>query len=241
MPFRYVVSLLILLAGTSLASAQGRGHGHGGMRGGIGPYFIPSYYPNAFQRGYSGLLGYGYGSYPGYGYGYGCGMFPGYYGVGLGLGGLGLGGYGVALGYGGYGAYGAYPGIDPYLLQQQIIQQQNGVGQNPYPQPIVNLPPGEHMPSPRTDVAELVVNVPDDAEVWIEGVKMKQTGTRRRFTSPTLMPGVSYAYEVRATWTQNGRQVSDSNQVTLHAGDRASLTFINRPRRLDNAFSKAEK
>lgn len=234
---RSLISCGLLLIGAGLATAQGRGHGHGCAfnagavpRNGIGPFFVPSCYHSYCNNPYyANNYGYGYGNYPAYfgasiGLGYPFGYYP-------------------AIGYGGY-----YPPIDPYAQQNPTNQQNPTDGVNPPPnpfqqQPVARAAPpaGEQMPPPRADIAEIIVNVPDDAEVWIEGVKMKQTGPRRRFVSPTLSPGVSYAYEIRATWTQDGRKVTDSNQVTVHGGDRASLTFIARPKRPDAAITKADK
>lgn len=225
---RSLISCLILLGGATLASASGPGR-----------WILPGCPPGGFNP-YAGCYpSYGYGRYPNY-YGYGS------YGYGFGT------SFGVGYPFGGVGyyppiGYNYYPPIAPYAQLNPVNQQAptNGVNPppSPYPQPYVRATPpaGEQMPTPRTDVAEIVVNVPDDAEVWIEGVKMKQTGPRRRFVSPTLVPGVSYTYEIRATWMQDGRKVSDSNQVTVHGGDRSSLTFIARPKRPDTAVSKADK
>src|SRR5207245_605436 len=81
------------------------------------------------------------------------------------------------------------------------------------------------VPTPREPVAYLEVQVPDGAQIWLEGAKTKQTGTTRLFVSPALNPGEEYTYEVRARWTRDGREVEQTQQVAVHAGDRLHLAF----------------
>jgi uncharacterized protein (TIGR03000 family) len=83
----------------------------------------------------------------------------------------------------------------------------------------------EVVPPPRSEFADITVQVPPDAEVWIEGVRTKQMGPVRDFVSPPLDPGVNYDYEIRATWKNNGEVVSDTQHVNVRAGDRTKITF----------------
>jgi uncharacterized protein (TIGR03000 family) len=69
------------------------------------------------------------------------------------------------------------------------------------------------------------VSVPADAEIWFDGSKTVQTGTLRRFVSPPIVPGHDYAYEVTAKWMENGREVTQSRRVLVHAGERVSIIF----------------
>jgi uncharacterized protein (TIGR03000 family) len=75
----------------------------------------------------------------------------------------------------------------------------------------------------------LDVIVPDTAEVWIEGVAMKQKGGVRKFVSPPLVPGGKYAYEVRARWTQDGRPIDQVHEVTVRAGELVRVDFLKPP------------
>jgi uncharacterized protein (TIGR03000 family) len=79
--------------------------------------------------------------------------------------------------------------------------------------------------------AHLVVAVPEDAEVWLEGAKTQQGGTMRRYVSPPLVPGKEYAYEVRARWTADGHTVERSKTVTVRAGERVDVDFAAEPGR----------
>src|SRR5262249_29207476 len=52
------------------------------------------------------------------------------------------------------------------------------------------------------------VRVPAQAELWIDDVPMNTTtGAFRQFQSQPLEPGFKYYYQVRARWTENGKQV----------------------------------
>jgi uncharacterized protein (TIGR03000 family) len=86
-------------------------------------------------------------------------------------------------------------------------------------------PPPAAMLAPFDPYAHFAVNVPCDAEVWLEGTLMLQTGTFRRFMSPPLDPGASYAYTIRARWTEGERVIERSQELIVHAGAAVSVTF----------------
>jgi uncharacterized protein (TIGR03000 family) len=69
------------------------------------------------------------------------------------------------------------------------------------------------------------VRVPAGAEIWFNGEKTTQTGTRRLFLSPELEPGNRYAYDVTARWTEDGKSVEQTIHVPLTAGARQKVTF----------------
>jgi uncharacterized protein (TIGR03000 family) len=66
--------------------------------------------------------------------------------------------------------------------------------------------------------AHLYLKVPRDAELWVEGVKTKQTGERRYYYSPPLAPGQRYAYRVRVRWTKDGKVVEENQRLVVSAG-----------------------
>jgi uncharacterized protein (TIGR03000 family) len=78
-------------------------------------------------------------------------------------------------------------------------------------------------------VAHLNVQVPANAQVWIEGVKTTQTGTSRQFQSPPLTPGTNYSYEVRAHWMANGQPVDRTRNVSVHAGGQVLVNMMAGP------------
>jgi uncharacterized protein (TIGR03000 family) len=70
------------------------------------------------------------------------------------------------------------------------------------------------------------VHVPaPNAEVWVEGWKTASRGDWRQFLSPPLVPGERYAYDVRAQWFQNGREVNQIRKVPVRAGEQIVVDF----------------
>jgi uncharacterized protein (TIGR03000 family) len=82
---------------------------------------------------------------------------------------------------------------------------------------------------PVDTAAHLIMQVPDEAEVWLEGAKTQQTGTTRRFVSPPLVPGTEYTYEVRARWTVDGRAVERTKTVVVHAREQVNIDLLTSP------------
>jgi uncharacterized protein (TIGR03000 family) len=77
---------------------------------------------------------------------------------------------------------------------------------------------------PVENVARLQVAVPDtDAEVWLNGVRMKQTGLNRQYNSPPLKAGETYAYDVRVRWTENGKAVERSQTIRVQASKQVKI------------------
>jgi uncharacterized protein (TIGR03000 family) len=72
----------------------------------------------------------------------------------------------------------------------------------------------------------LEVRVPADASVWVNGVATTQTGAVRPYVSQPLPAGPSYWCEVRATWRQGGRAVTETRQFAFEAGQRRSVDFL---------------
>jgi len=71
----------------------------------------------------------------------------------------------------------------------------------------------------------LNVSVPASAEIWFEGKKTAQSGRRRQFISPPLIPGREYSYDVKARWTENGKEVTRTRHLVVQAGDVISVSF----------------
>lgn len=87
--------------------------------------------------------------------------------------------------------------------------------------------------------AALDVRLPAEAELWIEGQKMVQTGADRKFVSPPLPPGQRFTYELRARWKEAGRDVTKTKHIDVSAGDRLLVDFLTRgPGRIDEFPAK---
>lgn len=74
---------------------------------------------------------------------------------------------------------------------------------------------------------EVVINVsvPANAEIWIEGKKTAERGTVRQFISPPLTAEREYSYDIKARWMEEGKEVTRSRRLTVHAGDVVNLSF----------------
>jgi uncharacterized protein (TIGR03000 family) len=73
--------------------------------------------------------------------------------------------------------------------------------------------------------ATLEVRLPADAALEVDGWRTRQTGSSRLFESPPLVPGKSYTYDLRATWTAGGREVVKNRHVRVSAGERVEVDF----------------
>ncbi len=79
--------------------------------------------------------------------------------------------------------------------------------------------------SPRKRSVRVNLEVPSDAKIWFYGSQTNQTGTIRSFESPPVAAGPEYAYQIRIQWKQNGKDVTQTRQIKVHAGDVINLTL----------------
>jgi uncharacterized protein (TIGR03000 family) len=73
--------------------------------------------------------------------------------------------------------------------------------------------------------AHITVRVAPDGQIWFDDTATKQTGALREFESPPLTPGKTYSYDIRAQWRENGREVTQSRHIGVHAGGRVTVDF----------------
>ncbi|HJZ56814.1 MAG TPA: TIGR03000 domain-containing protein [Gemmataceae bacterium] len=90
----------------------------------------------------------------------------------------------------------------------------------------------EGVPGPSTPPAQpggslvLSVRVPQPAaEVFVDGMKMTQSGTDRLYESPPLEAGKEYQYELTARWVQGGVSVEQKKVVTGKPGEVVRVDF----------------
>jgi uncharacterized protein (TIGR03000 family) len=126
-------------------------------------------------------------------------------------------GYGRGVGLADYPGPFAWPGVPPDYRGPRKRVRVDEVGPLP-----ADMLPG---PPPGRTCVSLTVQAPADAEIWLDGVKTNQTGPARRFESPALQPGGVYTYEVKACWTEQGRNVEQSQIILVHAGDEVRVNF----------------
>jgi uncharacterized protein (TIGR03000 family) len=74
-------------------------------------------------------------------------------------------------------------------------------------------------------IAHITVNLPAGARLWVAGTPSFHTGAVRQFDSVPLTPGRRYRYQVRASWDQNGHEVTQTQQVVVSQGAHVGVTF----------------
>lgn len=201
------VTMLLASPGFCFAAGGHGGGGHGGGGHGGGGHGSVGH-GGGGHGGHIGRHGFRHGYYPGYGYGWG--YYP-WYGYGW--------GYYPWYGYG----WGGCP--------------RDGLGL-PYPSDYVPASPPvsyqafypkQDAPTdPVNDCARLEVSVPaTDAEIWLNGVRMKQTGTLRQYLSPPLKRAEDYAYDIRARWTENGQAIEKTQTVRVRATQQVKVDLAN--------------
>ena len=79
--------------------------------------------------------------------------------------------------------------------------------------------------SPSKRPVRVNVQVPSDAKMWFDGSQTNQTGATRSFESPPMAVGPEYAYQIQIQWKQNGKDVTQTRQIKVHAGDVINLTL----------------
>ena len=143
-------------------------------------------------------------------------------GWGRGYGGWGYGGWG----YGGWGNGDAWPTYEPAAVDVgQVIPAANYQSQYP---PNGNLGAAA---APKVGPSPAVVQIlllDPNAELWLNGVKVQQTGQMRNFITPPLDPGKTYKYEIRAKWTQAGKPFEQTRMLTVEAGQQVGLNIFGR-------------
>jgi uncharacterized protein (TIGR03000 family) len=71
--------------------------------------------------------------------------------------------------------------------------------------------------------ARLHLSLPANAELWLNGQRMKGTGPERDFITPPLKEGTTYAYQVKARWTQDGQPLEETIEVKVRANKAATV------------------
>jgi uncharacterized protein (TIGR03000 family) len=174
-----------------------------------------------------GCYGGGYGCYGG---GYGC--CGGGYGYGCSGGGYGYGTmpyagsyYGYApesgatyYGYSPYGGAPVYSGGMPADYGYGVRADQGYYG-GQTPERLGAPLAGGQAP------ATILVNLPGDARLTIDGASTSSTQEMRTFISPPLQPGREYQYTLRAEVTRDGKKVERTREVTVRAGQQSQVTF----------------
>jgi uncharacterized protein (TIGR03000 family) len=85
------------------------------------------------------------------------------------------------------------------------------------------------MPAGNTSEARIVVNLPAEARLTIDGNPTTSTSTVRTFVTPPLTPGQVYHYTLAAQLERDGKPMTATKEVAVRPGQetRVSLDFNN--------------
>src|SRR5262249_29079369 len=76
------------------------------------------------------------------------------------------------------------------------------------------------------NVATLVIRVPADAHVYLDGRRTRTANQAvRTFVTPKLADGSRYVYEVRAEIIRDGRVRSETRRVAFYVGSKVDVSF----------------
>jgi uncharacterized protein (TIGR03000 family) len=89
------------------------------------------------------------------------------------------------------------------------------------PEPIKDKPKQGATAAPAT----IVVSLPNEAKLMIDGVATTSTSARRVFVSPELNPGQDYHYNLKVEFVQDGKKVELTKKVTVSAGNESTVSF----------------
>src|SRR5262249_32725934 len=73
--------------------------------------------------------------------------------------------------------------------------------------------------------ATIVVKLPEKATLKFGSYESKKTGAARAFETPPLTEGKTYSYTLTATWEQDGKPVTKTQEVVLQAGKTIEIEF----------------
>jgi uncharacterized protein (TIGR03000 family) len=72
----------------------------------------------------------------------------------------------------------------------------------------------------------ITVRVPSaEARVWVDDRETTSRGMSRTFQTPALGTGRQHSYQIKASWLENGREVTREKAVTFKAGEPVAVEF----------------
>jgi uncharacterized protein (TIGR03000 family) len=136
--------------------------------------------------------------------------------------------FGSPFGPYGYGSYGYNPYSNPYDFASFVDSPVDnsayaGASGSPYDDYSSSYPASSQ--STGDTASHVTIQVPADAQLWVNGVLTSPTGPIRYLDSPPLTPGVAYQYLLQARWNENGTPVTQTQQVAIVAGTSIRVAF----------------
>jgi len=92
------------------------------------------------------------------------------------------------------------------------------------------MPKGEKIDAPKKESAvnvpaTIVVNLPADARLIVDGTPTTSTSDRRTLVTPVLENGTTYVYTMQVEVTREGRVQTQTQQVMVRGGETSNVQF----------------
>jgi uncharacterized protein (TIGR03000 family) len=209
------------------------GRGYASSHGCYGGGYVSSSgcHGGGYASSYGGCYGGGYVSGGGcYGGGYAATMTYGCYGGGV----VSHGCHGSHMHHGHHMHHGCHGGVIYHGGHGGMIHHGCCGGMIPGGGKVIDKDKGKGDKEPGKDKddmvsstsATLVVSLPADARLTIDGQATTSVSSVRTFTSPELQPGRTYVYTLQAVYTRDGEEKTVSKKVHVWAG-RTSRVDLN--------------
>lgn len=95
----------------------------------------------------------------------------------------------------------------------------------PAKQPEKVKKPAEEKETMAPASATIIVSLPAEAKLSVDGVVTTSASVQRVFVSPALERGKDYSYTLKADFVSGGKTVSVSKKVTVRAGEETRVSF----------------
>jgi uncharacterized protein (TIGR03000 family) len=80
---------------------------------------------------------------------------------------------------------------------------------------------------------KVIIDLPADAKLFVDGQRMNGTSSRRMFQTPELIPGQTYYYELRAEIERDGQTITANQRIILQPGRDVAASFAELGQRRD--------
>ena len=95
----------------------------------------------------------------------------------------------------------------------------------PKPPEKVKKPPEEKEETLAPAPATILVSLPADAKLTVDGVNTTSTTASRSFVTPVLENGKTYFYTLKAEIVREGKAVTVAKKVEVRAGEASQVSF----------------
>jgi uncharacterized protein (TIGR03000 family) len=126
-------------------------------------------------------------------------------------------------GWGCYGGWGCHSSWGCYGCSGTVVVPANppAAPKEEKKEPVAPPPEGSALPAPAT----IIVSLPADAKLTIDGAKTTSTSDLRTFVSPVLQPGKTFHYTLKASVVRDGKTIEVEEKVEVRAGAQTRVTL----------------